>query len=231
MKFIAITSCVIVYLFAALFSVYAQGTGQNADFDQGETFFMQNEPEKALPFLERAFKAQPSRLEGALYLAMCYEELEKLDEALAVYRNILPLGGDKTALIACNMGNIYFRRGNNNLAEQSYTQAIRADTSYAAAYLNRANTRIRQGSLREALPDYERYLTLNPQAAQRPQIERLINLIRESFAIEEIRRLMAQESSRAEAERQQQLNKALIEAIPPQQEPQLEPLVEEEQKE
>jgi tetratricopeptide (TPR) repeat protein len=211
----------VMTVFAAFFlpwQVSAQ-EAPNADFDQGEVFFMLNEPEKALPFLERAYRAQPSRIEGALYLAMAYEELEKFDDAIAVYRAILPTGGDKTALIACNLGNIYFRRGNNTLAEQSYTAAIRADTSYAAAYLNRANTRIRNGSLREALPDYERYLQLNPNADQRPQIERLINLIKETFAIEEIRRLMAQESSRADTERQQALNKALLEAIPPQVEP------------
>jgi tetratricopeptide (TPR) repeat protein len=210
-----------IAVFAAFFLPWQASAQEapSADFDQGEVFFMLNEPEKALPFLERAYRAQPSRIEGALYLAMAYEELEKFDDAITVYRAILPYGGDKTALIACNLGNIYFRKGNNNLAEQSYTAAIRADTSYAAAYLNRANTRIRTGSIRDALPDYERYIQLNPNADQRPQIERLINLIRESFAAEEIRRLMAQENSRADEERQQALNKALIEAIPPQAEP------------
>jgi len=193
----------------------AQATGKSADFAQGEDLFMRNEPAEALPFLQRAFAADPSNIDGALYLAMCYEQLEKFDEALEVYRRILPIGGDKTALIACNVGNIYFRRNNNTLAEQSYTQALRADTAYAPAYLNRANTRVRVGVLRDALQDYERYLALEPAASQRPQIERLINLIRDTFAAEEIRRLMAEEASRADMERRQRLlNETILESMP-----------------
>jgi len=209
----AIALAVAAFFCAPILS--AQSAGKSADFVQGEDSFMRNEPAEALPFLERAFAADPFNLEGALYLAMCYEQLENFDKAIEVYRRILPLGEDKTALIACNLGNIYFRRGNNTLAEQSYTQAIRADPTYAPAYLNRANTRIRVSALRDALPDYERYLALDPEAAQRPQIERLINLIRETFAAEEIRRLMAEESSRADTERQRRLlNETLLEALP-----------------
>jgi len=215
-----------IALVVAAFFCYApvlSAQTQSADFSQGEDLFMRNQPAEALPFLERAFAADSSNVEGALYLAMCYEQLEKFDQALDVYRRILPLGRDKTALIACNMGNIYFRRNNNTLAEQSYTQALRADTAYAPAYLNRANTRIKVNALREAQQDYERYLVLEPEAAQRPQIERLINLIRETFAAEEIRRLMAEEASRADAERRQRLlNETLIEAMPDQHETPLE---------
>ena len=115
------------------------------------------------------------------------------------------MGGDKTALIACNLGNVYFRMGNSSFAEQFYTQAIRSDPGYASAWLNRANLRIRTGALRDALPDYERYLSLEPASSKRPQIEQLVSLIREEFAAEEIRRLVAEETVRAEAERRQRL--------------------------
>jgi tetratricopeptide (TPR) repeat protein len=101
------------------------------------------------------------------------------------------------------------------MAEQFYTQAIRTDTSYAPAYLNRANTRVRNGDLKEALQDYQRYLGLDPASPQRPQIERLVDLIQEIFAEAEIRRLMAQESSRADAEKRQRLiNEELAAALP-----------------
>jgi len=219
---LAFTRMAAIAILMAAFFCYApvlSAQTQSADFSQGEDLFMRNQPADALPFLQRAFTADPASVETALYLAMCYEQLEKFDDALDVYRRILPLGGDKTALIACNMGNIYFRRNNNTLAEQSYTQAIRADVTYAPAYLNRANTRIKVNALREAQQDYERYLALEPDAVQKPQIERLINLIRETFAAEEIRRLMAEEASRADAERRQRLlNETLIEALPDQHE-------------
>ncbi|MDR1144484.1 MAG: tetratricopeptide repeat protein [Spirochaetaceae bacterium] len=179
--------------------------GQNPDFARGEEFFVRNKPEEALPFLEKAFVADQTHVEAALYLAVCYEQLGKLDEAVTVYRKILPAGGDKTALIVCNLGNVYFRKGSAGFAEQFYTQAVRSDPSYAPAYLNRANARVKTGALKDALPDYERYLNLKPDSPQRPQIEKLTGLIREEFAAEEIRRLMAEEAARAEAERRQRL--------------------------
>jgi tetratricopeptide (TPR) repeat protein len=203
----------IAILFAPTQLIFAQE--RSADFVRGEELFMQNEPEEALPFLERAFAADDSDREGALYLAVCYEQLDRFDKAINVYRKILPLAGDKTALVACNMGNNYFRTGNAAQAEQFYTQAIRADPTYAPAYLNRANTRVRNGALQDALQDYQRYLGLEPDSVQRPQIERLIGLIQEFYAEAEIRRIMAQESSRADAEKWQRLiNEELAASIP-----------------
>ena len=177
----------------------------NDDFIQGEELFIRNKPNEALPYLEKAFVANQEHLEAALYLAMCYEQLGKLDEAATIYRKILPLGGEKAALAACNLGNVYFKKGSNTFAEQFYTQAIRSDPAYASAWLNRANVRIKTGALRDALPDYERYLSLEPASPKRPQIEKLVGLIREEFAAEEIRRLMAEEAARAETERRQLL--------------------------
>ncbi|MDR2552567.1 MAG: tetratricopeptide repeat protein [Treponema sp.] len=174
--------------------------GENPDFKRGEELFVRNKSAEALPYLEKAFVADQGHLEAALYLAMCYEQTGKLDEAVMVYRKILPSGGDRTALIACNLGNVYFRQGSVSFAEQFYTQAIRADPSYASAYLNRANSRIKAGALREALPDYERYLALEPESPKRSRIEQLVGLIREEFAAAEIRRLMAEEAARAAAE-------------------------------
>jgi len=205
-------------IIAALISVHllsAQEAARSADFSRGEELFMQNKPEEALPFLERAFAEDEANREGALYLAVSYEQLDRFDNAIAVYRKILPQAGDKTALVACNLGNIYFRTGNVTLAEQFYTQAIRADPSYAPAYLNRANTRVRNGALRDALPDYQRYLSLDPASSQRSRIEKLVGLIQEIFAEAEIRRLLAQESSRADAEKRQRLmNEELAAAMP-----------------
>lgn len=178
---------------------------QNPDFIRGEELFIRNKPSEALPYLEKAFVADTAHMEGALYLGMCYEQLEKYDEAIAVYRKILPDAGAESARIAFNLGNLYFKKGSASFAEQFYTQAIRTDPAFASAYLNRANTRIKTASLRDALQDYEKYLYLEPESSKRPQIEKLVSLIREEFASEEIRRLMAEETARAEAERRQRV--------------------------
>jgi len=206
---------VIAAAFIPLHLLYSQETARSEDFARGEELFMQNKPEEALPFLERAFTKDETNLEGSLYLAMSYEQLDRFEKAIDVYLKILPQAGDKTALVACNLGNNYFRTGKIALAEQFYTQAIRADPSYAPAYLNRANTQIRNGALKEALPDYQRYLSLDPNSPQRPRIEQMVGLIQEIFAEAEIRRLLALESSRADAEKRQRLmNEELAAAMP-----------------
>jgi tetratricopeptide (TPR) repeat protein len=176
-----------------------------SNFVRGEELFMQNRPGEALVFLENAVAEDPAHVKAFLYLGIVYQQLDRLDEAIAAYRKILPRAGAETARIAYNLGNAYYGKGSAVFAEQYYTQAIEADNAYASAYLNRANTRVKTGSLKESLSDYEQYLTLEPRSLKRPQIERLIAFIREEFAAEERRKLLAEETARADAERRQRL--------------------------
>ncbi|MDR3139654.1 MAG: tetratricopeptide repeat protein [Treponema sp.] len=148
-------------------------------FSRGEELFIGNEPQEALAYLEAAAEEDPSHVKTALYLAMAYEQLGRLEDALGVYRRILPQGGGETARIAFNLGNALFNLGDPASAVLAYTQAVEADPSYAPAYLNRANSLVKTGSPGEALVDYELYLSLEPQAPQRSRIEELILFIRE----------------------------------------------------
>jgi tetratricopeptide (TPR) repeat protein len=179
--------------------------GLSPDFQRGEELFLRNRPAEAVGFLEKTAAAEPSNIPAALYLAMAYEQLGRADNAIAVYKRILPTGGAYTALIAYNLANAYYAKGTAVFAEQFYTRAIEADPGYASAYLNRANTRIKTGALKDAIPDYELYLTLEPASPKRPRIERLISLIREEEAAVERRRLAAEAAALAEEERRRQL--------------------------
>jgi tetratricopeptide (TPR) repeat protein len=179
--------------------------GVSPDFRQGEELFLRNRPAEAVAFLEKTNAAEPANITAALYLAMAYEQLDRADNAIAVYRRILPVGGDYTALIAFNLGNAYYAKGTAVFAEQFYTRAIEANPAYASAYLNRANTRIKTGAFKDAVPDYQLYLTLEPASPKRPQIERLISLVEEEAAAAERRRLAAEAAARAEEERRRQL--------------------------
>jgi tetratricopeptide (TPR) repeat protein len=179
--------------------------GAQTSFSRGETYFTQNKPQEAVPFLENAILENPDDIKAYLYLGIAYQQLERPDDAVAVYLKALPKGGGETARIACNLGNLYFSMEKPDSAERYYTQAIEADPSYAAAYLNRANTRIKTGALKEALPDYEFFLSLEPHSPKRLRIEQLVALVRSEFAAEERRRLLAEEAARAEAIRRQRL--------------------------
>lgn len=176
-----------------------------SNFSRGEELFLRNKPLEAIPYLEKTVAEDPVFVKAALYLGIAYQQVNKFDEAIAVYRKILPRAGNQAALIAYNLGNVYFSKGNAAFAEQYYTQAIGADPGYASAYLNRANTRIKTGNLKDGISDYEQYLTLEPHSAKRPQIEALIAFINNEYAAEEQRKLLAEAEAKAEAERKQKL--------------------------
>ncbi|MDR3161553.1 MAG: tetratricopeptide repeat protein [Spirochaetaceae bacterium] len=194
-----------IALTTALFFLGAfLGAAQDA-FSRGEELFLRNKPQEALPLLEAAAAEENAPVKAALYLGIAYQQLDRPDEAIAVFRKILPRAGDETARIAFNLGNVYYTKGDFETARQYYTQAIDADPAYGPAYLNRANALISKGTLREALADYELYLSLEPRSAKRPRIEQMVALLREEFAAEERRRLQAEAAARAEAERRQRL--------------------------
>jgi tetratricopeptide (TPR) repeat protein len=174
---------------------------QESSFKRGEELFMQNKPGEALGFLEGVIAQDPSHVKAFLYLGIVYQQLGRMDDAIAVYRKILPRAGGETGRVAFNLGNIYFGTENVDYAEQFYNQAIAADPAYAPAYLNRGNLRIKMGELAEALPDYDLYLTLEPHSPKRPQIEQLASLVRSEFAATERRRQVAEEEALRERER------------------------------
>jgi tetratricopeptide (TPR) repeat protein len=195
----------LVFLFLTFSLVFSPALEAQDAFTRGEELFMRNRPAEALEFLEAAAAQDPAHVQAFLYLGIAYQQLDRLDDAIAAYRKILPRAGAETARVAYNLGNAYFAKGSASFARQYYSQAIDADPAYASAYLNRANTLIKTGDLREAVTDYEAYLSLEPRSAKRPQIERLIAFIRDEFAAEERRRILAEEAARQEAERRQRL--------------------------
>ena len=193
-------SIIICFLIFLTFLCYGQ-----SNFTRGEELLMYNKPSEALDFLVRAMSDEPSNVTTYLYLGVVYEQLGMMDEAIAVYRRALPIAGNLSANVASNLGNVYFQRGNVSMAEQYYTQAIGLNNIFSGAYLGRANTRIKAGNLKDALADYEHYIILEPRSSQRGNIEQLVSLIRSEFAVEEMRRLIAEEEERRIAEERQRL--------------------------
>ena len=61
--------------------------------------------------------------------------------------------------------------------------SIDFDETYSASFLNRANTRINLGNLKDALGDYKQYLELEPDSPQKTVIENLIIAISEQLSV------------------------------------------------
>ncbi|MCL1991917.1 MAG: hypothetical protein FWG66_03100 [Spirochaetes bacterium] len=157
------------------------GFGQT-NLERGEELLMMNLPHEALPYLEEAVLEDPMNGRAFLYLGIALEQLDLFEYAIAAYRRAIPRAGNLAAYAASNLGNIFFRIQNTVEAERFYSLAIEHDSSFSAAFLGRANTRLMAGDFENALHDYEEYLWLEPRSAQRPNVEELIGLIRVQIA-------------------------------------------------
>ena len=185
--------------------LFAGGLHGQSSFAQGEELFLRNKPQEALVYLESAIAENPAQVRAYLYLGVAYQQLDRLDEAIVIYRRALPIAGPDTALIAFNLGNVYYARGNLTEAEDLYTQALEANPGYAAAYLNRGNARLTRQALQDAIYDYEAYLNLEPGSAKRGRIEQLVSAIRSDFAAAERGRIQAEAQASAEADRKRRI--------------------------
>ncbi|MDR2178573.1 MAG: tetratricopeptide repeat protein [Treponema sp.] len=184
--------------FCAFVAFQGALAAQESAFRRGEELFMANKPQEALGLLEGVLGQDPGHVKASLYLGIVYQQLDRPNDAIAVYRKILPRAGNEAARVAFNLGSVYARQEQDEYAEEFYTQAIALDSVYGPAYLNRGNLRIKKGRLAEALADYDLYLSLEPRSPQRSKIEQLCALVRGEFAAEERRKVLAEE----EAERQ-----------------------------
>jgi tetratricopeptide (TPR) repeat protein len=153
------------------------GFTQDDNFSKGEELFLQNKPAESLAYLQSVVGAPDAPPQTFLYLGVVYAQLGRVSEAISVYRQFLPSAGQYTALVAFNLGNLYYTRNDFKTAEDYYNQSIDADASFASAYLNRANTKLRKGEAVFAIADYWQYLSLEGGSEKRPQIEQLLEVL------------------------------------------------------
>lgn len=151
-------------------------------YAEGEALFRANNPAEAIPLLYEASLQPDANPNVFVYLGLCYHQEGRYDEAVSAFmRGTLANGADTKALFF-NAGNVYFDQELFSQAEDMYTRAIQANGSYAPAYLNRANARVKLQKLGEAVQDYSTYLTLDPASWQKDSIASLISLLNQSGA-------------------------------------------------
>jgi tetratricopeptide (TPR) repeat protein len=161
-------------LFLAALAVF----GASIFFEKGEALFVQNKPQDARPLLENALNDDPSNEKIYLYLGIIYQQLGDPQKAIDVLKKGLNVATAFKDLFYYNMGNDFFSRKEYAFAEDSYNSALSANHNLAEAYLNRANSRLQLQNYAGALADYTLFLQMKPQDPQRPNIEKVMALIR-----------------------------------------------------
>ncbi|MDR1931987.1 MAG: tetratricopeptide repeat protein [Spirochaetales bacterium] len=191
-------------------------------FQRGEEFFMRNQPDEAAALLESALNQEPRNEKIYLYLGIIYEQLGNYEKAIDIMQKGLDVAVLHSDLLLFNMGNNYFARGEADKAVEMYSKALEINDGLPSAYLNRANARVRLDAIDEALQDYGLYLSMAPDAPQKPQIEQMVQLLEgiqaerlaeaerqraaeeERLRIEEEEKRAEEEQARLEEERRRQ---------------------------
>ena len=175
-------------------------------FEEGERLLRDDKPREALTFLEEALNDNPSEETLYMYLGIVYEQLNDPEKAISLLKRGLNVATELKDILYLNMGNNYFKLEEYTLAEEMYTRATDVNTYNAAAYLNRANARMRLYNYRGALADYSIYLTLHPDNLQRIQIEQIIKLLSDMIDAQEAKQ-------REELRRQRTLMNEVINSL------------------
>ncbi|MBP5250879.1 MAG: tetratricopeptide repeat protein [Treponema sp.] len=192
------------FFLAAVFAFFSAALSYSqSSFKTGEELFSQNRCADAIPYLLKAID-EGANPKAYNYLALSYFKTGDYANAIdACEKGMNTLGTDKK-ILSYNAGNICFASGNFQDAEKWYSKTLVASPSYSAAYLNRANTRLKLNKMEESLSDYKKYLELEPKDSQKEQIKKLISLLeseKERLAKEEQERAAEEARIREEEER------------------------------
>jgi tetratricopeptide (TPR) repeat protein len=178
---------------------------QRSFLEQAEERFLYDQPEEAAVLFEAALQEDPGNERIYLYLGICYEQLDRHDEAIEVLQRGIQIADRHHDLLYLNIGNNFFARGEATLAAEMYTKALQENPKLASAYLNRGNSRLKLSEFEAALRDYTLYLTLDPLSDQRSRVEQMIQLLKNMLAEEERKREEEERRRKEEEKRQQAL--------------------------
>lgn len=145
--------------------------------ERGVTLFMENKPQEAVPVLEMATKEAGAEEKLFLYLGIAYQQLGRWDEAIASFRRGLGSSTLYRHQFLFNIANSFYAQGKNSFSLEYYDQALAIKNDYSAAYLNRANAKMRLGDHSAAVSDYSLYLSLEPASPQASEIRRLLDIL------------------------------------------------------
>ena len=152
---------------------------------EGERLFKSNNPAAAIPLFERELASGTLSSAAYNYLGLSYYQTGQYDKSVAVFEKGLSVPGTDKKVLAYNAGNSAFAAGNYAKADECYSLALAASPDFVKALLNRANARLNQMRLRDALGDYETYIARVPGDPQRAEIDRVIALLRAELARKE----------------------------------------------
>lgn len=203
----------VLALIALVFAAAAPFSRGASFLEQGESALRDNQPDRAKALLEAALNQTPNDEKVFLYLGVAEIQLGQLAKAADTFKQGLSVASGLQDVFYYNIGNVYFMQNQNTLAEGMYSQAIKTNPNLAEAYLNRANARMKLENYDGAASDYTVYLSLEPNAPQRPEIEKLLGLLKEGKVDAQRQAELAAEKKKQEEAKQQALLNSVLQSL------------------
>ena len=148
-----------------------QRQGQFRDAEQQYNLFRDLRPKSAIPLLNLATlylqEAEANEKEGRFVIGVMY------DDALHMLQNAARME-PRNARVFFLLGVLFYRANSNALAEGSLNQALFFEPYLGSARLALANLYIREKKWSEARSQLGKYLSDNPFAADRAQVEGIL---------------------------------------------------------
>jgi tetratricopeptide (TPR) repeat protein len=126
--------------------------------------------EAAQADLQRARELDPGNIDLALRQVSVLKQQGKLDEALAIYRAILPRVTDQATLYL-DAGQMRYRLRHYRRALANYQLAAELDPQSGPAHYGIGLAQRKLGDYRAAKEAFKNYLRLSPNAPERTEIE------------------------------------------------------------
>ncbi|HZK19701.1 MAG TPA: tetratricopeptide repeat protein [Treponemataceae bacterium] len=179
-------------------------------FEEGERLFSSNRPLEAIPYFQKTLLELNPNPKVYTYLGVSYMQTGQSEKALEIFKKGLTIDGTNKKELYFNAGNVCFTNNDYKTARELYSYAISADSLFAPAYLNRANTYLKLQKYKKSIDDYTNYLALYPDSEQKENIIAMINALNNEiqFQAEEAQRLAAEEERIKEAQKRFAAEKA-----------------------
>lgn len=217
-------ACALVLVFAVT-AAAGQSSGDSI-VARGEDAYLNNKPQEAVALLGQAVQEQPNNARIYHYLGVSHQQLGQHERAVEIMREGVTKNAppELRSSLYLNIGNSLYQLGNFSAARDAYGQAISLRSSFARPYLNRANATValfkeqesgqeRMDAFKQAIQDYQRYLSLQPETGQRTRIERMISLL-QGEADETEQRLAEERRREQEArERRQRMVDSVLDSL------------------
>ena len=155
-----------------------------AFFNRGNAHFNQGDLDAAIKDYTEAIALDPSYLFALYNRGNAHFNQGDLGAAIEDYSKAIEIAPDYTFAYN-NRGNAHKAQGDLTNAIMDFDNAIQRDADFALAYSNRGDAHRVQGNLPAAIADFQRYLELEPAAADRDEIEQTIAQLEAKLAGQE----------------------------------------------